>query len=383
MISLFAAANTVPLNSDVEIVANVIENGTTADARDYSWDWHAGHGRPPAPPEHDDCRGRNAGTKRHARVLHDDDWPDRTERGTNEQRSGPRPVLFAARQSGTATITAFSGGASGQAGKSESGSGRRRARDRQRESADAAARRRDVDDQRPRRRRVGDRACRDSGHVHDGSRHAESSDRDHRFDLVWRRPPECAAHGESYGECGWEDGRRHRQPEPTDRHHHQRLRRLRSLPDCRRRSRLVSAPRPTFGMSPSISATAAAIARRDQRQHDHPAHVYRGRHVTVRATATDASGFTEQVATSVTILPAQPPAVTITGPQTARVNETRALYRHRDRCDIDDSSLRVGLRRGREPAYRDTTGNRATTTYTTQDTKVVNVHVVQAIGPEW
>src|SRR5262249_40282416 len=35
----------------------------------------------------------------------------------------------------------------------------------------------------------------------------------------------------------------------------------------------------------------------------------------VRATATDASDFTEQVSTSVTILPAQPPSVTITGPQ--------------------------------------------------------------------
>src|SRR5262245_53821395 len=30
VISLFATANVVPLNSDIEIVANVIENGTTA-----------------------------------------------------------------------------------------------------------------------------------------------------------------------------------------------------------------------------------------------------------------------------------------------------------------------------------------------------------------
>src|SRR3954447_5720487 len=30
VITLFAAANTVPLNGDVEIVANVIENGTTS-----------------------------------------------------------------------------------------------------------------------------------------------------------------------------------------------------------------------------------------------------------------------------------------------------------------------------------------------------------------
>jgi hypothetical protein len=99
---------------------------------------------------------------------------------------------------------------------------------------------------------------------------------------------------------------------------------------------------------------------------------------TVRATATDASGFTEQVATSVTILPAQPPAVTITGPQTARVNES-VLFT----ATVTGAILRYewDFGEGANPRTATTSGNRATTTYNTTGTKVVNVHVVQAIGP--
>jgi hypothetical protein len=36
---------------------------------------------------------------------------------------------------------------------------------------------------------------------------------------------------------------------------------------------------------------------------------------------------------------------------------------------------------GANPRTATTTGNRATTTYTTTGTKVVNVHVIQSIGP--
>jgi Bacterial Ig-like domain (group 1)/PKD domain len=102
---------------------------------------------------------------------------------------------------------------------------------------------------------------------------------------------------------------------------------------------------------------------------------------TVRATATDASGFTEQVATSITILPAQPPAVTITGPQTARVNETVLFTANV--TGVTSTILRYewDFGEGANPRTATTTGNRATTTYTTTGTKVVNVHVVQAIGP--
>ena len=102
---------------------------------------------------------------------------------------------------------------------------------------------------------------------------------------------------------------------------------------------------------------------------------------TVRATATDASGFTEQVATSITILPAQPPAVTITGPQTARVNETVLFTANVTGATATVLRYEWDFGEGANPRTSTTTGNRATTTYTTTGTKVVNVHVVQAIGP--
>ena len=102
---------------------------------------------------------------------------------------------------------------------------------------------------------------------------------------------------------------------------------------------------------------------------------------TVRATATDASGFSEQVATSVTILPAQPPAVTITGPQTARVNETVLFTANVTGATSTVLRYEWDFGEGANPRTVTTTGNRATTTYTTTGTKVVNVHVVQAIGP--
>ena len=68
------------------------------------------------------------------------------------------------------------------------------------------------------------------------------------------------------------------------------------------------------------------------------------------ATATDSSGFTETVATFVTIQPAQPPSVIIQ-PQPANPvpGSDGRLYGERLGCDLDDSALRVDVR-GRQPA---------------------------------
>jgi PKD repeat protein len=101
----------------------------------------------------------------------------------------------------------------------------------------------------------------------------------------------------------------------------------------------------------------------------------------VRATATDASGFSEQVSTSVTILPAQPPAVTITGPQTAKINETVLFTANVSGATSTILRYEWDFGDGANPRTVVTTGNRATTTYTSTGSKVVNVHVVQAIGP--
>ena len=72
---------------------------------------------------------------------------------------------------------------------------------------------------------------------------------------------------------------------------------------------------------------------------------------TVRVTATEASGFTEQVSTSITILPGQPPAVTITASeQQPECRRNRHLHRDGLGRDVDDPALRVELRQGRRPA---------------------------------
>jgi len=103
---------------------------------------------------------------------------------------------------------------------------------------------------------------------------------------------------------------------------------------------------------------------------------------TVRATATEASGFTEQVSTSVTILPGQPPAVTITASNnnpsigetvifTATVSgATSTILRY----DWNFGTAAV-------PPDAQTTGNRATASYLTTGTKIITVRVIQASGP--
>ena len=65
----------------------------------------------------------------------------------------------------------------------------------------------------------------------------------------------------------------------------------------------------------------------------------------VRATATEASGFTETVSTSVTILPAQPPGVTIQAPSHGVRQSDLHVDGKRHRRHVHDSSVPVGLRR--------------------------------------
>ncbi len=100
---------------------------------------------------------------------------------------------------------------------------------------------------------------------------------------------------------------------------------------------------------------------------------------TVRATATEASGFTEQVATSVTILPGQPPGVIITPSNssptrnqiitiTATVNgATSTILEYQ--WDFGDGTTAT------------TTGPQITKSYAEVGTKVIRVTVVQAVGP--
>lgn len=103
----------------------------------------------------------------------------------------------------------------------------------------------------------------------------------------------------------------------------------------------------------------------------------------VRATATEASGFTEQVSTAITILPGQPPGVIITASNnnpgvgetvifTATVSgATSTILRYE--WDFGGPSA--------VPPTAVTTGNRATASYNAIGTKIITVRVVQATGP--
>jgi hypothetical protein len=102
----------------------------------------------------------------------------------------------------------------------------------------------------------------------------------------------------------------------------------------------------------------------------------------VTARATDASGNTEAVSTSVTILPAQPPTVEVTAaPSTAAVNQnvrltarvsgnTSAIIRYEWNFDA-----------GAQPPSLVTTSNIVNVRWATIGTKVVSVTAVQAQGP--
>jgi mucin-2 len=102
----------------------------------------------------------------------------------------------------------------------------------------------------------------------------------------------------------------------------------------------------------------------------------------VKATAIEASGFSEQVSTDISVLPGQPPAVTITASNNnPSVGETVILTAQVSGATSTVVRYEWNFGSGAIPASAETTGNRATVSYTTTGTKVVTVRVVQATGP--
>ncbi len=104
---------------------------------------------------------------------------------------------------------------------------------------------------------------------------------------------------------------------------------------------------------------------------------------TVRATATEASGFTEQVSTSITILPGQPPSVTITASNNSPTVGETVIFT----ATVQGATSTIIRYEwnfggpGAVPPTAETTGNRATATYTIPGTKIITVRVIQASGP--
>jgi adhesin/invasin len=103
---------------------------------------------------------------------------------------------------------------------------------------------------------------------------------------------------------------------------------------------------------------------------------------TVTATATDASGFTEAVSTSVTVLPAQPPSVIVSAtPSNAALNQTVVV-----RAQVQGNSSAIiryewNFDTGAVPQTAVTTGNQVTVSWATLGTKIIFVRAFQASGP--
>jgi Big-like domain-containing protein/PKD domain-containing protein len=102
----------------------------------------------------------------------------------------------------------------------------------------------------------------------------------------------------------------------------------------------------------------------------------------VSATAVEASGFTETVSTAVTILPGQPPAVIITASNNnPSVGETVIFTATVSGATSTVLRYEWNFGNGAVPATAETTGNRATASYLNTGTKIITVRVVQATGP--
>jgi adhesin/invasin len=128
------------------------------------------------------------------------------------------------------------------------------------------------------------------------------------------------------------------------------------------------------GSSQSLGALAASTT---------VSHIYQeAGNYTVTATATDASGFTETVSTSVTVLPAQPPSVIVSAtPSNAALNQTVVV-----RAQVQGNSSAIvryewNFDAGAVPQTAVTTGNQVTVSWGTIGTKIIFVRAFQASGP--
>ena len=102
----------------------------------------------------------------------------------------------------------------------------------------------------------------------------------------------------------------------------------------------------------------------------------------VSATAIEASGFSETVSTAVTILPGQPPAVIITASNNnPSVGETVIFTATVSGATSTILRYEWNFGAGAVPATAEVTSNRATASYVNTGTKIITVRVVQATGP--
>ncbi|HEU4938352.1 MAG TPA: PKD domain-containing protein [Vicinamibacterales bacterium] len=318
VISVFASANTVPLNGDIEIIANVIENGTAQSTPTTPTNGTPGTGTTGTTS----TTTTGAGTPvQNGTLVSFTTTIGRIEPSEARTSNGQvRVRFFSGNQSGTATITAFSGGASGKLENLKVG---------------AAAVERVTLSASPQTLPPGGGTSTITARVEDVSGLGLSGiPVTFTTDNGSLNPPTATTDSNGVATTSLNAPRT---AKVTANVAGKTADVTVSLSP--RTGLSITAPTTAVsaGLPASFTVNVAATANiqnvivdfGDGSQQPLGAisgstviqHVYRQPGTfTVRATATDASGFNEQVATAVTILPAQPPAVTITGPATASCN---------------------------------------------------------------
>jgi hypothetical protein len=380
VISLFAAANTVPLNSDIEIVATVIENGSTATTPAAPGNGGTTTTTPATPTS---TTNPGAGTPVQNGTLvsftttigHVEPSEARTNNGQVRVR------FFAGAQSGVATITAFSGGASGKLENLKVG---------------AAGVERVIVSASPQTLPPGGGNATISARVEDVSGTGLSGiPVTFTTDQGSLNPPTATTDSSGVATTVLNAPRTAKVTASV----------AGKTADVTvtlgpRTGITISAPTSQIAagqpatFTVAVAATAniqnvtvnfgdgsqqslGAISGSTTVQHTYTeAGTYN-----VRATATDASGFTEQVATALTVLPGQPPSVIITASNNnPSVGETVIFTATASGATSTIVRYEWDFGGGIPPTAS-TTGNRATASYATTGSKVITVRVIQASGP--
>jgi hypothetical protein len=103
---------------------------------------------------------------------------------------------------------------------------------------------------------------------------------------------------------------------------------------------------------------------------------------TVTATASDAAGCSERVSTAVSILPAQPPTVTITAPETAPVNTSVVISANVTGATSTVVRYEWSFGTDAVPQTLSTASRQVSVRWTVPGPKVISVRVIQSSGPE-
>jgi len=381
VITLFAAANTVPINGDVEIVANVIENGTTSTTTPTTpGTGNGGNGNTGTTT----TTSAGAGTPvQNGTLVSFTTTIGRIEPSEARTSNGQvRVRFFAGAQSGTATITAFSGGASGKLENLKVGS---------------AAVERVIVSASPQTLSCGGGNSTISARVEDvsgtglpgipvtfttdnGSLNPPTATTDSSgvATTVLNAPRTAKVTASVAGKTA--DVTVGLNPRTG-----------------------VTIGAPTTQISAGLPATftigvgstanirdltvnfgdgtvqsLGAISGSTAIQHTFTA----ANTYVVTATASDASGCSEQVSTSITILPGQPPSVIVTASNNnPSVGETVIFTATVSGATSTIIRYEWDFGSAATPPNASTTGNRATASYATTGSKVITVRVIQATGP--